>query len=104
LGTGLGSALFYDGALIPNLEMGRHPFAEGKTYADYVGRKALEKIGRKKWSRRVIEMVEQIQPVWNCRLIHLGGGNAKKLEADLPPNVRIVPNLAALLGGLYLWR
>ncbi len=104
LGTGLGSALFIDGVLVPNLELGHHPFHHGKSYEDYVDNRALEKIGKKKWSKRVLRVIDQIQPVWNCRLIHLGGGNAKKLEAELPGFVRIVSNIAGLLGGIHLWR
>jgi polyphosphate glucokinase len=104
LGLGLGSALFVDGALVPNLELGRHPFRSDKTYEEYVGKRALEKLGRKKWSRRVLDVLEQIQPVWNCRTIHLGGGNAKKLDIELPSNVRPIASEAGMLGGIYLWR
>ena len=104
LGTGLGSALFVDGTLVPNLELAHHPFRDDKSYEDYVGRRALEKVGKKKWSRRVLEVIEQIQPVWNCRAIYLGGGNAKKLEVELPSNVKTVSNEAGLRGGIYLWR
>ena len=32
LGTGFGSALFVDGKLVPNLEMGHHPFRKKDTY------------------------------------------------------------------------
>lgn len=104
LGTGLGSALFVDGMLVPNLELAHHPFKKKKTYEDYVGKPALEKLGKKKWSKRVLEVLEQVQPIWNCRMIYLGGGNAKKLKVDLPANVTTVPNVAGLLGGIYLWR
>ena len=41
LGTGLGSALFVDGRLVPNLELGHHPLRKGMTYEDYVGKAAL---------------------------------------------------------------
>ena len=34
LGTGIGSALFVDGRLVPNLELGHHPFQKGKTYEE----------------------------------------------------------------------
>ena len=48
LGTGFGSALFVDGKLVPNLEMGHHPFRKGETYEEQLGRAALEKEGKKK--------------------------------------------------------
>ena len=42
LGTGMGSALFLDGRLVPNLELAHHLFKKKKTYEDYIGRPALE--------------------------------------------------------------
>jgi polyphosphate glucokinase len=105
LGTGLGTALFVDGKLVPNLELAHHPFRKKQTYEDYVGRSALKHVGEKRWKRRVLKVIEQIQPIWNPRMIYLGGGNAKKLEADdeLPDNVKVVANLNGLLGGIRLW-
>lgn len=103
LGTGMGCALYYDGKYIPNLELAHHPFKKGKTYEDYVGKKALNKIGKKKWNKRVAEVITQVLPIWNPRRLYLGGGNAKHLKIDLPPTVSITPNIAGLLGGIALW-
>lgn len=103
LGTGLGSALFYDGVYIPNLELAHHPFRKGHTYEEYLGLRALQEIGKKKWNRRVVRALEQIGPIWNPRRIYLGGGNASQLSLALPPHVRITPNVAGLLGGVALW-
>ncbi len=104
LGTGLGSALFLEGQLVPNLELGHHPFHGSKTYEDWVSNKALKKIGRKRWRHRVREVIEQIQPIWNPRAIYLGGGNSRLLRpGDLPEGVEICSNTAGLLGGLRLW-
>ena len=66
-------------------------------------RYAFEKIGKKKWSKRVREALAQIQPIFNPRVIYLGGGNAKHLELELPANVTITPNIAGLMGGIVLW-
>ncbi|HEX4420500.1 MAG TPA: ROK family protein [Kofleriaceae bacterium] len=104
LGTGLGCALYYDGIYVPNLELAHHPFGNGKTYEDYVGAKALKRVGKKKWNRRVAKMIAQVQPVWNPRRLYLGGGNAKHLKIELPSHVTITPNVAGLLGGIVLWR
>ncbi len=105
LGTGLGSAIFVDGTLVPNLELGHHCYAGKRTYEDYVGRAALEKIGKRHWRRRVAKMIERIEPIWNYDALYLGGGNAKHLKvADLPANVRIRSNRAGLIGGIALWR
>lgn len=103
LGTGLGCALYCDGRYVPNLELAHHPFRRGKTYEEYVGIKALEKIGKKKWNKRVAEVIEQVLPIFNPRKLYLGGGNARKLKLDLPPNVQITENVAGLLGGIALW-
>lgn len=105
LGTGLGSALFVGGNLVPNLELGHHPFRRGKTYEDMVGRKALEKGGKKRWRRHVRAAIDQLEPIFNYRTLYLGGGNAQHLRAaDLPKNVRVRSNEAGLLGGIALWR
>lgn len=103
LGTGLGCALYSDGKYVPNLELAHHPFAKGKTYEQWVGKKALEKIGKKKWNTRVMEVIEQVLPIFNPRKLYLGGGNAKKLKIKLPENVVITENVAGLLGGIALW-
>lgn len=103
LGTGFGFALYVDGRYVPNLELAHHPFRKGKTYEEYVGAAALDKVGKKKWNRRVRRVIEQLQPIFNPRVIYLGGGNTKKLKIDLPRNVKRVDNLAGLLGGVRLW-
>ena len=103
LGTGLGCALYSDGKYVPNLELAHHPFGNGKTYEQYVGIKALEKVGKKKWNKRVQEVIDQVLPIFNPRKLYLGGGNAKKLKIELPANVQITENVAGLLGGIALW-
>jgi polyphosphate glucokinase len=103
LGTGLGSALFYEGVYVPNLELAHHPFRKGKTYEEYVGARALEAVGKKKWNKRVASVIEQIEPIWNPQKVYLGGGNAKHLRLTLPRHVQITSNQAGLLGGIRLW-
>jgi polyphosphate glucokinase len=104
LGTGMGSALFVNGRLVPNLELGHHPFRKDRTYEDLVGDAALKKIGAERWSRRVRKAIDALEETFNYRLLYLGGGNAEKLDTELPKNVKIVSNLAGLLGGIALWR
>ncbi len=103
LGTGMGCALYIDGNYVPNLELAHHPFDGKRTYEQYVGGKAFEKAGKKKWNKRVAEVLAQIDPIWNPRRIYLGGGNAKHLRIELPKHVRITDNVAGLLGGIRLW-
>ena len=104
LGTGFGSALFLDGKLVPNLEVAHHPFRVGKTYEEHLGSAALEKTGRKKWQRRVMRAIAALEHLFNYDTLYIGGGNARRITFDLPPNVKIIPNVAGLLGGIALWR
>ncbi len=104
LGTGLGTALFVNGHLVPNLELGHHPFRKRQTYEQQVGRLALDEIGKRRWNRRVRLMLDLMSRIINYRAVYLGGGNAKKLTGPLPKNARIVSNKAGLLGGIALWR
>src|SRR5262245_61131009 len=53
LGTGMGCAIYVEGRYVPNIELAHHPFKKGKTYEELIGNKALKKIGKKKWNRRV---------------------------------------------------
>lgn len=104
LGTGLGSALFVDGRLVPNLELAHHPFRKDCTYEEQLGRAALDKAGKKKWNKRVKTAIELLARIINYRALYIGGGNAKKLQGDLPTNVKTVSNEAGILGGIALWR
>jgi polyphosphate glucokinase len=102
-GTGFGSAVYLDGRHVPNLEIGHRPFRKGYTYEEYVGVAALKKIGKKKWNKRVVKVIEQALR-FKPRRLYIGGGNAKHLRIDdLPPEVTVVPNIAGLLGGPALW-
>jgi polyphosphate glucokinase len=103
LGTGMGCAVYLDGKYVPNLELAHHPFKKGLTYEEYVGAQALDHVGKKKWNKRVLQVVEQVLPIWNPSRLYLGGGNSKHIKVELPDNVEIVSNVAGLLGGIKLW-
>lgn len=103
LGTGVGSGLYLDGKLIPNLELGHHPFRRGKSYEEVLGLRAYKRAGRKKWNKRLRMAIAQLDPIFNYRVLYLGGGNAKQISGDLPANVKIVDNIAGILGGIRLW-
>jgi polyphosphate glucokinase len=104
LGTGFGSALFVDGRLVPNLELGHHPFRKGKTYEDLLGNAALKKAGKKQWNKRLGRAVQTLELLFSYDRLYIGGGNTKHITRQLPDNVTLVPNLAGLLGGIALWR
>lgn len=104
LGTGIGAALFLNGKLVPNLELGHHPFRKGETYEEQLGRAALDAIGKKRWNRRLEKAIDLLERIYNYDCLYLGGGNTKKIDFVLPPNVKITPNVTGLLGGITLWR
>lgn len=104
LGTGVGSALFLDGKLVPNLEMGHHPFRRGETYEEQLGRSALEDIGQKRWNDRLEKAIARLEHLFNYDRLYIGGGEARKVTLDLPKNVTIVSNVMGLLGGIALWK
>jgi polyphosphate glucokinase len=103
LGTGMGFALFRDGCLLPHLELGQHPAPRKKSYDRYIGDAALERKGRRRWNRRLRKAIEAIRVLVNYDTLYLGGGNAAKIDLDLPGNVQVVSNVAGLAGGTRLW-
>lgn len=104
LGTGLGSALFVDGRLAPNLEIAHHPFRKNRTYEELLGRAALDRVGAKRWSLRLAEAIAEWKNLFNYDHLYLGGGNTKKLMTELPPDASIVANVNGLLGAPWLWQ
>ncbi len=104
LGTGFGTALFVDGKLVPNLEGGHHMFRQGETYEEQLGRPTLDKIGKKRWNKRLEKAINSLENLFNCDRIYIGGGEAKKITIDLPEYVTIIPNISGLLGGIALWK
>ncbi len=103
LGTGMGAALYLEGRPIPSLEMGHHPFRNGKTYEDELGRRALAKEGRKKWNKRLREALDQLYCLFYYDRIYIGGGNAAKISIKLPKNAQVISNEDGILGGIKLW-
>ena len=104
LGTGAGTSLFYNGRIMPHLELAHHPIKGDLTYDEYVGRAALEKIGKKKWNKRVARIIDILRTVVNFDHLYIGGGNSKAVKFELPPDVSLVSNMDGLLGGIALWR
>ena len=104
LGTGAGTALFRDGVATPHMELGQHPAHGHQTYDQFIGRAALEKIGRHRWNKRVEKAIRQLDTLLNFDKLHIGGGNSKHVTFKLPPNARIESNDAGIEGGAALWR
>lgn len=104
LGTGFGTAIFVDGRLGCHLELAHHPFRKGETYDEQLGNAARKRIGNKKWNKRVRRAIRNLRTLTSFDHLYLGGGNARKVMLELPPDVTIVPNTAGIAGGIALWR
>lgn len=102
LGTGLGTALIFDGAVQP-MELAHLPYKKGRTYEDYIGLRGLKRLGRKKWQRYVIQVTEELRQALNADYVVMGGGNSKKLK-KLPPKARLGNNNNAFIGGFRIWK
>jgi polyphosphate glucokinase len=99
LGTGIGSALFYDGVLVPNTEFG-HIELRGKDAEMRASERAREvdDLSWGKWAGRVDEYLDKVEQLLSPALIILGGGVSRKADKFLPAlstRARVVP--AALL-------
>jgi polyphosphate glucokinase len=101
LGTGLGSAMVLESVVEP-MELAHLPFKHGRTYEDYVGMKGLERLGKKKWRKMVLEVVEQLRSATMAEYVVLGGGNARLMK-KLPSHVALGDNDNAFRGGFRLW-
>jgi predicted NBD/HSP70 family sugar kinase len=101
LGTGLGSALVAENAVVP-LELGNLPHPDGGTLGEVLGKKGLDRLGKDKWADAVKRAVAALAEAFVADYVVVGGGNAKKLRG-LPPSVRVGHNLTAFRGGLRLW-
>jgi polyphosphate glucokinase len=104
LGTGVGCAVFFDGALLPHMELSHGRFAEGLSIEVACGDHHREKIGNKAWRKLVMSALDTFEAMVLPDHIFIGGGNAKRLDPDtLGPNRTVVPNISGLLGGIKLW-
>ena len=102
LGTGMGNSIYTSGRLVA-MELGHHPWKK-YTYEDYIGRRGLDKYGKKRWNKHLEEAIAQLRATFNWDRLYLGGGNTKKIEFKLPDDVTVVSNETGLLGGVALWR
>ena len=100
LGTGLGSTLVIDGIVVP-MELAHLPYRKG-TFEDYVGTRAVERFGKKKWRRNVADVVARLAAALVPDDVVLGGGNVRLLET-MPPGCRPGDNANAFIGGRRLW-
>ena len=84
-GTGIGSALFLDGTLIPNTEFG-HLELDGKDAELRASDRAREQddLSWEKWAGRVQDYLRHVEMLLSPRLFIVGGGVSKKSDKWLP--------------------
>jgi len=102
LGTGLGSAMIVDGVVEP-LELAHLQYKKGRTFEDYVGDEGRRRMGAKKWTRAVRDIVERLRVALQADYVVLGGGNARRLK-KMPKGGRLGGNERAFTGGFRIWR
>lgn len=104
LGTGVGTALFNDGKLLPHIELSHAVYEKRTSYDILLGNTNRKKIGNKKWAKKVADTIYWMDEVLFFDKIFIGGGNAKHLDEDaLPDKAEIVPNTAGITGGVRVW-
>jgi polyphosphate glucokinase len=104
LGTGVGSAVFFDGALMPHMELSHGRYGDGQSIEVGCGDHERKRVGRHVWQERVLNALDALEEMVLPDHLYVGGGNAKRLDPDvLGPNRTIVPNISGLLGGIALW-
>jgi polyphosphate glucokinase len=85
LGTGIGSALFVDGTLVPNSELGHLPLHHEEA-EDWAAESVREhdELSWKKYAHRLQAYLEVVQRVLWPQLIIIGGGVSRKADKFLP--------------------
>jgi polyphosphate glucokinase len=112
LGTGIGSALIYNGVLVPNTELGHVQRAEHKRDAEgYAAYSAMEResLDWESWAKRLQWYYDYLEFLFSPDLFVVGGGVSKHADEFLPLlklNTEIVPavhrNNAGIIGAAAL--
>ncbi|TNE47190.1 MAG: ROK family protein [Bacteroidetes bacterium] len=107
IGTGLGTALFYKGMLVPNTELGHLIWKKNKPVEAYCssGARERQKFSRKEWARRFNAYLHHLERLFSPDLFILGGGESKMFDSfkdRLDPRARVMPaqllNNAGIIG------
>ena len=84
-GTGIGSALFIDGRLVPNTELGHLVMWGGDAeHRAAAGAKTAEDLSWAKWARRVDKYLAYVEKLFSPDLIIVGGGVSRAHRKWLP--------------------
>jgi polyphosphate glucokinase len=109
LGTGIGSALFINGQLVPNTELG-HLELDGRDAEDRAASRVREEedLSWEEWAERLQRFYRHVEDLFWPELIIVGGGVSKKADSFLPLldlRTKIVPaalrNDAGIIGAAW---
>ena len=107
IGTGLGSGVFYNGMLIPNIELGRMPGKDGEPIEFYAGDRArkVDDLSWDAWGERFNYFLQRVSRVFAPAHFVIGGGASKKLakfadQLDIDASIRVAQfrNNAGIVG------
>ncbi|MFO0620680.1 MAG: ROK family protein [Polyangia bacterium] len=96
LGKTLGVAVFFDGKLIPNVDLSQQLLRKSKTYQQCICSAARKKLGARKWSRMVRRAMAQLQSLFSPQRIYLYGCEVSALKGKLPDGVEHIEDKQAL--------
>lgn len=106
-GTGIGSAIFTHGVLVPNTELGHLHFHGYESVEDWAAASARDREGLswEEWAKRVDQYLDHLGLVFSPDLIILGGGVSRRFHdfaADITTSCEVVPaqfrNEAGIVG------
>ena len=103
LGTGVGTAWFEDGRLLPHMDLAHFAVHKKGDLDEYLGEKARRKLGHKHWLKRLHKAIAMLDAVIAYDHLYLGGGNSARVKGKLPPKVSLVSNDAGMEGGAFVW-
>ena len=107
IGTGIGSGLFYNGKLIPNVELGRVYHTDGEIIEKHVADSARKRdnLSLEEWTKRFDLFLNHVKTLHTPEMYILGGGISKKFDQfkryltdDIPIKVAQFKNNAGIIG------
>jgi polyphosphate glucokinase len=110
IGTGMGTALFADGRLLPNTELG-HLEMKGRDAEERVAESARDRfnLGWKEWASGFNDYLHLLERLFWPDLFILGGGGSKRadnylqyLTVKTPVVVATLKNNAGIVGGALI--
>ncbi|WP_438479438.1 polyphosphate--glucose phosphotransferase [Oleiharenicola lentus] len=111
-GTGIGSALFYRGQLLPNIEFGHIPWHRSQPIEKYASAAVRQRrnLSWEEWVVRVNVFLKVAERLCSPELIIVGGGVSKKADKWLQfieAKAKVVPakmnNDAGIVGAALAW-